>query len=363
MEYLSRVMDYAVGKWFFRVNATKSEVVFNGVTECLKQDITYISVFQEGNLPFKYLGVPIQAGRLTKYDFNILVDKIVAKIRGIWVRKLSYAGRINGADEYQRTPLVAWDNVCCSKKEGGLGIKNAGVWNIATVGKLVIWIYTKVDRLWVLWFDHIYMKGADWNSYIPPPDSNWVTNGWLMLEVTLLVLDTNGYRILHPPVHWYKDVWDNWNIPKQSVIGWLIQRKALNTRAKLFQLGISDTNRCMSLNAVHGHCPKVRRKVWRVARLSCCYVLWTERNKCRVDMKIRWPALLVLEIQSLLQDRIRQKLLPPVQQADKDCHEPPWLEPYALFGKTFQVTRVVNAKYYPNGELMSASLGINPSYT
>ncbi|XP_074296850.1 uncharacterized protein LOC141627506 [Silene latifolia] len=198
------------------------------------------------------------------------------------------------------------------KRRVVVGINNVGVWNIATVEK---------------------------------PGNHWMSDarGYSI---------NSGYQWLqkpHPPVPWYKDVWDNWNIPKQSVIGWLIQRKALNTRVKLFQLGISDTNSCvlcelgpethayiffdcdysilvvtsidhwlqMSLKNAPGRCSTVRRKVWRVVRLSCWYMLWTERNKCRIDMKIRRPDLLVSEIQRLAQERIRHKLILPIQQADE----------------------------------------------
>ncbi|XP_074315468.1 uncharacterized protein LOC141651667 [Silene latifolia] len=72
-----------------------------------------------------------------------------------------------------------------AKKEGGLGIKDAEKWNIAIVGKLVDWIYRNADRLWVLWIDHVYLKGRDWNTYVPPRDSNWnwrniyKVRGWL----------------------------------------------------------------------------------------------------------------------------------------------------------------------------------------
>ncbi|XP_074298509.1 uncharacterized protein LOC141629396 [Silene latifolia] len=153
-----------------KVNDDKSEVVFNGVSNWLRTDITHISGFQEGSLPFKYLGVPVQPGRLTQHDCNILIEKIVHKIRGIGARKMSYAG----SDEvYHRTPLVAWDKVCCPKQEGGLGIYAAEVWNIAIIGKLVNWIYTKADRLWVMWIDHVYLKVSDWTDYQPSLDFNW----------------------------------------------------------------------------------------------------------------------------------------------------------------------------------------------
>ncbi|XP_074293328.1 uncharacterized protein LOC141620323 [Silene latifolia] len=153
---------------------------------------------------------------------------------------------------------------------------------------------------------------------------------------------------LTPPVPWYKDVWDSWIIPKHCVIGWLIQRKALNTRVKLFQHGISGSNCCvfcelapethdhlfsvciynkqvisliehwmnLRFQTPPGHCPTVRRKVWRVIKLSCWYVLWLERNTCRLDLKLRRPELLVSEIQKTVQLRVQQKMSSISKQMD-----------------------------------------------
>ncbi|XP_074297313.1 uncharacterized protein LOC141628023 [Silene latifolia] len=53
------------------MNNTKSEVYFNGVTQELKNDIQQVIGFVEGSMPFRYLGVPIQAGKLTKKECNI----------------------------------------------------------------------------------------------------------------------------------------------------------------------------------------------------------------------------------------------------------------------------------------------------
>ncbi|XP_074298556.1 uncharacterized protein LOC141629455 [Silene latifolia] len=316
MEYLSRLMDFATRKWYFRyhpmckslilthllfaddllmfskgdvqsimlilrvlatfsgssglkVNAAKSEVVFNGVPESLKHDIAQVSGFQEGKLPFKYFGIPIQPGRLTKADCNVLLDKIVSKIRGIGARKLIYAGRlvlINsvlntlhnywasiflipkgvvkriegicrnflwcGGSEYNRAPLVAWHHVCCSKKEGGLSIKDVGVWNIASVGKLVNWIYTKADRLW-------------------DP---------------------------HPPVLWYHDVWDPRVLPKQAFIG-------LETWLQL------------KLNVHSSSSSKLQRIICRVVKLAAWYAIWMQRNFARLDLTLCRPEKLTQQIQ------------------------------------------------------------------
>ncbi|XP_074289282.1 uncharacterized protein LOC141614435 [Silene latifolia] len=178
------------------------------------------------------------------------------------------------------------------------------------------------------------MKGADWYTYSPPPDSNW---NW-----------RNICKGSHPPVPWYKDVWDSWTIPKHSVIGWLIQRKALNTRDKLFQFGISGSNCCvfceldpethahlfsectyskqvisliehwlhMRFQTPPGNCSTIRRKVWRVVKLSCWYVLWMERNTCRIELKLRRPEMLVSEVQKIAMLRIQQKVSSLIQQLE-----------------------------------------------
>ncbi|XP_074283047.1 uncharacterized protein LOC141607595 [Silene latifolia] len=206
MEYLSRVLEFATQKWEFRYHPLckglklnhllfaddlllfcrgdttsimlmlRAFSTFSATSDLKINDILQISRFTVRVLPFRYLRIRIQAGRLTRQDSNILVEKVIARVRGIGAQKLSYAGRLtlnnsvlntlhnywssiflipkmviykivavcrnylwDGGTEYQRAPLVAWDQVCCSKKLG----------------------------------DHIYLKGAEWATYVPPADSNW----------------------------------------------------------------------------------------------------------------------------------------------------------------------------------------------
>ncbi|XP_074318737.1 uncharacterized protein LOC141655560 [Silene latifolia] len=398
MEYLSRITAFATDKWYFRyhplckslklthllfsddllmfckgdpksiilvlrvlftfyaayglkVNASKSEVVFNGVSQELKQEITQVSGFREGILSFKYLGIPIQPGRLTRQDCNILLERITARVRSVGARKLSYA---------------AWDKVCCSKKEGGFNIKEAGVWNIATVGKLVNWIYTKADRFWVLWIDHVYMKGADWHSYTPPTDSNWnwrnicrvkdtlrggyVTGQWMPNSKGYSV--GNGYHWLQgprPPAQWYKTVWDSWNVPKHSFKGWLVMQRGLQTREKLMHLGICDHDRCvlceqdvethshlfrlctyssqiisgiekwihLSLQGNHVGYSKLQKSVCRMACMTCWYYIWQERNSCRLKLVLNSPDKMITELKKLIRTRIMQKIDPKLPNRDR----------------------------------------------
>ncbi|XP_074292086.1 uncharacterized protein LOC141618927 [Silene latifolia] len=180
------------------MNNTKLEVYFNGVAQELKNDIQQVTGFVKGSMPFRYLGVPIQAGKLNKKECNILTEKMVNRIRSLGAKKLSYAGRIvlinsvlntlysywagifpipkavvkrieaicrnflwDRSSNYHRVPLVSWDTVTLPKEGGDLGIKRAENWNVAIVAKLVDWIYGKADRLWIRWNNQIYLKNGD----------------------------------------------------------------------------------------------------------------------------------------------------------------------------------------------------------
>ncbi|XP_074298687.1 uncharacterized protein LOC141629610 [Silene latifolia] len=353
-----------------KVNAAKSEVVFNGVAASLKADIIQVSGFQEGALPFKYLGVPIQPGRLLRRDCKILTDKIVRKVRGIGARKLSYAGRLvfinsvlntlhnywasiflipkcaihqieaicrnflwDNSTEYNRAPLVAWNDIChvrtpaptChTKKEGGLGIKNAGMWNVASVGKLVHWLYTKADRLYgsygLIMFTSKELTGLTiiHLQILIGTGAIFVKQGSFCLVDIRVITGKGNLLGTHPHVQWYSDVWSPWNIPKQAFIGWLVQRKALSTRFKLARLSLCSFDRCFLCETAaesHEHLftdcvytSKLQRKICRLAKMAVWYNVWYVRNICRLDHKVKKSEYVVAEIISQVRQRIIHKI-------------------------------------------------------
>ncbi|XP_074292527.1 uncharacterized protein LOC141619411 [Silene latifolia] len=248
------------------MNNSKSEVYYNGVAQALKDDIKQVTGFTEGAMPFRYLGVPVQATRLTKIECNILVEKMVNKIRSLGAKKLSYAGRLvlvnsvlntlhnywsgiflipkcvvkrieavcrnylwDGSADYHRVPSVGWDNVTLPKEEGGLGIKRTAIWKIASVAKLVDWLYCKADRLWIRWVNQVAYVEDQWT-----PDSNDFTirhcYEWL--------------RHRAAPQNWAPGVWNSWNVPKHSCITWMSMNNGLNTRAKLASFGYCQEQLC-----------------------------------------------------------------------------------------------------------------------
>ncbi|GKV05171.1 hypothetical protein SLEP1_g17211 [Rubroshorea leprosula] len=85
------------------VNRMKSQVFFNGVRKGQKVALIQKLGFAEGQLPVRYLGLPLISKKLSPEASQPIIDKIHQRI-GSWVTKfLSYA---------------AWDDVCVPRKKG-----------------------------------------------------------------------------------------------------------------------------------------------------------------------------------------------------------------------------------------------------
>ncbi|XP_074313861.1 uncharacterized protein LOC141649059 [Silene latifolia] len=177
----------------------------------------------------------------------------------------------DGTADYLRIPLVGWFKICLPKEEGGLGVKQIHKWNDAAVTKLVDWVYTQPDRIWVKWVRAIYIKNHEWETYEPGLDAAWYWKKICKMKSKFAagfqngnwILDDKGYSIKsgyewsrhrEAICQWHKTVWSNWAIPKQSVITWLCMHKALNVRAKLKRIGYTDDESCVLCgNGVETH--------------------------------------------------------------------------------------------------------------
>jgi hypothetical protein len=141
-------------------NPIKNDIFLSGQLGAEREQIILILGFREGELPMKYLVAPLLSSRQKAIYCKGLVDRITSKVRHWTCRTLSYAGRVqlinlvlfsiqvywaslfllprqviknveqimrsflwSGSDMRTTRAKVAWDQVCLSKKEGGLGIK------------------------------------------------------------------------------------------------------------------------------------------------------------------------------------------------------------------------------------------------
>ena len=73
-------------------NPNKSDIFLSGALNAEREQIICILGFIEGELPMKYLGVPLLSSRLKVVYCKGLVDRITSKVRHWTCRTLSYAG-------------------------------------------------------------------------------------------------------------------------------------------------------------------------------------------------------------------------------------------------------------------------------
>ena len=157
--------------------------------------------------------------------------------------------------------MVAWENVCWSKANGGLGFREVLNWNIACLGKYIWAISAKQDNVWIRWIHSVYIKGEDWWSYTPNSRASWYRKRLCAVKEQLKTLFTENelstmpaYSIQRvydelqgdkPAVRWDKVIWSRLNIPKHRFVAWLAIQAKLQTTEKLAVIGISQTNKCL----------------------------------------------------------------------------------------------------------------------
>ncbi|KAL2230901.1 UNVERIFIED_CONTAM: hypothetical protein Sindi_1684500 [Sesamum indicum] len=165
LRILKRGLDRFAEWSGLRLNVQKSHVIISRSAQDWKDQILIIMGFQEGQLPMRYLGLPLLSSRLSISDCQPLLLKIDARINGWEGISLSYAGRIQiiksvlsamsiywasafilpkavikKIEKRLRTFLwkgtstsgyakVVWKDVCKPIKEGGQGIKDIGILN------------------------------------------------------------------------------------------------------------------------------------------------------------------------------------------------------------------------------------------
>lgn len=164
-----------------------------------------------GELPVRYLGVPLITSRLRHSDCRPLLERILSRIR-LWTSaSLTYAGRLQliksvlfsiqvywssmfllpqatarriesflAAFLWKGTSLshsgakVAWASLCYPLKEGGLGIKRIQDWNRAAILKHIWRLLTDQSSIWSSW-----VRSVEGSLFLAYPSYFW---GFVVLE-------------------------------------------------------------------------------------------------------------------------------------------------------------------------------------
>ncbi|XP_021836221.2 uncharacterized protein [Spinacia oleracea] len=258
-----------------QANPSKSSVYCCGIEEHTKLNIGTISGFTFGTLPFRYLGVPISTRNLQAGECDLVVDKMVSRIK-IWSsRHLSFAGRtqlvnsvlmsisvywgkifllpksvikkINavcraylwfGTYDDSRPGPVSWNNLYGSKTQGGLGFRNLAWWNQAAVGKLQKdWLVYRpsVAASWAI--KYICKVKQDCSNRLH--STRWLTDQKYSIGVIYQQLCD-----MAPKVNWHSYVWNRFTLPKHIITLWLALQDRLKTRDRLHTYGVINDDQC-----------------------------------------------------------------------------------------------------------------------
>ncbi|XP_074288622.1 uncharacterized protein LOC141613778 [Silene latifolia] len=260
-----------------------------------------------------------------------LIPKAVIKIIEAICRNFLW----EGSSYYHRVPLIAWEKVTLPKNEGGLGIKKAETLNVATVAKLVDWIYGKADRLWksICNVKEKMKLAYVHDQWSPDPNGYSVKHGYEWLR----------YR--QNKQDWYTVVWNNWNVAKHAVITWLAMNNGLNVREKLFK--IAETVEHLFFNCdyskkvlqyVENWCgfridvsmassgrSSLKAGVHSLTWTACYYYIWYQRNNARLNATLLRPDKVVESVREEAMRRIRLMIGKNMSRGDKE-----WLRRWGL---------------------------------
>ncbi|KAM3198979.1 hypothetical protein P3L10_034131 [Capsicum annuum] len=191
--------------------------------------------FAHGELPFKYLGIPLSAIKITLVKWQPLIQKIVRRISSWTTKKLSYAGRLqlvqtvifviqaywaqlyilptsvlqmidaycrsyvwSGTNVVTKKDLVAWSNVCSPKDSGGLNLTNLSIWNNAAIATKCWDLANKQDRLWIKWIHSCYVKHQSIFVIPMPKQASWMVKQIIATRSVeskeLVFVDASGSR-------------------------------------------------------------------------------------------------------------------------------------------------------------------------
>ncbi|XP_058725510.1 uncharacterized protein LOC131596787 [Vicia villosa] len=119
-----------------RINFSKSNIYGINVGDWFLEAASSFLSCKVSSLPFKYLGIKVGGNPRTP-------TKVLQEIRTIQSKFLW-----SGGEDRKSIHWVCWDTVCKSKEEGGLGIKNVEIMNVALISKWKWRILNENEAVW-----------------------------------------------------------------------------------------------------------------------------------------------------------------------------------------------------------------------
>ncbi|XP_019225856.1 PREDICTED: uncharacterized protein LOC109207404 [Nicotiana attenuata] len=263
-----------------KANLEKSSLYVAGVNSRLKNQILEEMQFSEGEIPFRYLGVPLSSKKITVQQCLPLVERMTARIRCWSTKYLAYSGRVQlikgvlfemqtywaqtGNHESSRGALVAWETLCKPYSAGGLNFIEFHTWNKAALSKLLWAVAVKKDSLWIKWIHTFYIKGKDIQQMTTLARACWIVRKILDAKKRYLNKDLNAalqdccitgkfrikkaYQAFLPQnqkLKWRGLVLGSKTIPKHKFILWLALMRRLAIVDRIQKWGVNVQTDCV----------------------------------------------------------------------------------------------------------------------
>lgn len=226
------------------IRLEKSTIYMGGVSEVEQRRILRNFPFAVGELPVRYLGLPLMTKAMRRQDYMPLLGKIRSRICSWTSRFLSYAGRLqlirsvlmsivnfwgaafrfpgqctkeieqlcsaflwSGPELKSTGAKVAWQDICKTKQEGGLGIRALKEVN-KVQGLKLIWRFLAGDSLWSKWIRSNLLKGKSfWEVSLTSQAGSWIWRKLLKLREVVRSFHMKEIGNGRHTSFWY----DNWS--------------------------------------------------------------------------------------------------------------------------------------------------------
>ena len=214
-----QVMETFAGMSGLYINAAKSQMFAPGsnldplLLEAESKGITV------GNLPIRYLGMPLTTKSLTAHDYEPLIDKVRGRMLSWSNKSLSFAGRLqliksviasivnfwssafilpakcletiekmcsaflwSGSPTQMQKAKVSWEDVCYPKEEGGLGVRRLRDSSKVFALRLIWRLFTQPSSLWVSWTKHYLLRHSSFWDVRDDTKGSWIWRKLLKLR-------------------------------------------------------------------------------------------------------------------------------------------------------------------------------------
>ncbi|GFZ02105.1 hypothetical protein Acr_15g0007140 [Actinidia rufa] len=270
----------------------KESLAEDGICTEEMEEIKSITRFRMGEFPFRYLGIPVAASRLTIEQFKPLISKKIDYISAWTGASLSYAGRSELIKSVLRGVECFWLSI------------------------LPIPLGSKKDSLWVKWMNHIYTKDASFWEYIPAKQDSQLVRHLAGIRDKIVAVE-GSYQAALDRLHqwaalgtfnvkagyeffrnkgtkpcWTKIAWHRSLMPKHSFILWLRLKKRLLTRDKALTT-IKAAAKWIIKEARGTGVQAIAKKTG----LACTvYCIWKHRKARMFEGKISHPYSIIRDI-------------------------------------------------------------------